>query len=162
MARQFALDREGDLGYLKVMEAHQQIGEYLNTFFKGKYQWEAEEKSYFVTYGSTLIRISVLPFGNHQLVEFMAYVAQGVDPTEELMRHLLFLNYKIPIGAFSLVDEDVFYSHAILLDTLTKDEFLTSLAVVARVADDEDDFIVLTYGGNRAIDQVARPSRSRL
>lgn len=138
-----------------------QIERYLKEFLGDRYHYDPEEEAFVVFYGSTVIRISTIPFGNSFLVETMAFVVQDVEATPELMEHLLFLNYRIPLGAFSLVDSDIFYSHAILADHLSLDELEMSIAVVARMADDEDDYIVLKYGGERAIDKLARPTQPR-
>jgi len=134
---------------------------YLKDFIGDSIAYDAEEEAYVVFYGSTVVKISPLPFGDEKLVEIMAFVVQDVNPTQDLMEHLLFLNYKIPVGAFSLVGRDIFYSHAVLARQLTPDVLKVSMSVVASVADEEDDYIVLKYGGKRAIEKVAQPKESR-
>lgn len=144
-----------------MKEVMKKIQTYLDDFFEKKYDFDEQEEAFVVFYGSTVLKISPIYVGDHILVEIMAFVVQDVEPTPELMEHLLFLNYKIPVGAFSLVGKDVFYSHTILADQLSGDALKTSLAVVADMADDEDDYITMKYGGKRAIEKLAQPRKPR-
>jgi hypothetical protein len=46
------------------------------------------------------------------VIEILAFVVQGVEQTFELMAELLRLNSEVPLGAFSMCGQDIFYSHS--------------------------------------------------
>ena len=67
---------------------------------------------------------------------------------------MLELNHELPVGAFSLVGSDVFYSHALFGKTLDRKNLLGAIAAVATISDDYDDRIVSKYGGQTALGQI--------
>jgi hypothetical protein len=121
---------------------------------------DADHCDFYLKYGSTVVEISVKPYEEDEsVVEVLAYCVQGVEPTLELMRDLLRLNTEIPIGAFSMVNHDVFYSHSFLARALQPEQFIASLDSVAAISDSYDEQIVAKYGGQTALDRLRSFSR---
>lgn len=124
---------------------------------------DADHCDFYVKYGSTVVEISVKPYENDEaVVEVLAYCVQGVEPTIELMRDLLRLNTEIPIGAFSMINSDVFYSHSFLTRSLQPEQFIASLDSVAAISDNYDEQIVAKYGGQTALDRLRSVSRDSM
>ena len=114
-----------------------------------------DDGHFYVRYGSTVLEISVDPYGPEEvMVIVMSYCVQGVEVDEDLALGLLELNHTLPFGAFSLVGTDIFFSYSIFGRTLERSNLLNALAAVATVSDDYDDRIVQKYGGERALDLI--------
>lgn len=127
---------------------------YLGELFDEVHYEEATEHFY-VSYGSTVLEISVDPYGEEEvIVMIMAYCVQGVEVDAELATGLLRLNHGLPFGAFSLVGRDIFFHHALFGRTLERSNLLNALAAVATISDDYDDQISGEYGGQRALDRI--------
>jgi len=121
---------------------------------------DAEHCDFYLKYGSTVVEISIEPYNDDDaIVEVLAFCVQGVDPSAELMRELLELNSEIPLGAFSLVGNDVFYSHSFLGRVMQADQLIASLENVATVSDEYDERIVEKHGGETAIERLRSFSR---
>ena len=136
-------------------EAYQQVKVYLRELFDEDLYYEDESGHFYVSYGSTVIEISVEPYGPEELaVTVMAYCVQGVEVDRNLLLGLLELNHTLPFGAFSLVGTDIFYSYSIFGHTLERRNLLNAIAAVTNIADDYDDRIVAKYGGERALDRI--------
>src|SRR3954453_22703476 len=76
---------------------------------------DAEHCDFYLKYGSTVLEISIEPFEeNDAVIDILAFCVQGVEPSFEMMQELLRLNAEVPLGAFSLVGHDVFFSHSVL------------------------------------------------
>ncbi len=135
-------------------ETHGKVREYLAELFDDPYLDE-ENGHFYVGYGSTVLEISVEPYGPEETtVEFTAYCVQGVKPDEKLLLGLLELNHKLPVGAFSLLGKDIFFSHAIFGRELDRKNLLGAIAAVANVSDEYDDRIVSKFGGQTALDRI--------
>ena len=133
---------------------HQRVGQYLDELFDEPFL-DPENGHFYVGYGSTILELSVEPYGPQEtIVTVTAYCVQGVDPSEQLLLGLLELNHQLPLGAFSLVDTDIFFSHEIHGRSLDRQALLGSIAAVATVSDDYDDRIVDKYGGQTALDRI--------
>ena len=135
-------------------ETHGKLREYLSELFEEPVE-DAETAHFYVRYGSTILEISVEPQGEDEaIIMVMAYCAQGVKPHPDLLLGLLELNQILPFGAFSLVGEDVFFSHALFGSSLQRSNLLGAITAVASVSDDYDDRIVAKYGGQTALDRI--------
>src|SRR5918912_1563806 len=74
---------------------------------------DAEHCDFYLKYGSTVLEISIDPYQEDDaVIEVLAFVVQGVEPSFELMRELLQINSEVSLGAFSVVERDVFFSHS--------------------------------------------------
>jgi hypothetical protein len=116
-----------------------------------------DEKSgqFYGRFGSTVLEISVEPYGPEEaVVRVTAYCVQGARVDSSLTEGLLELNHSLPVGAFSLVGEDVFFSHSVFGRSLEPRNFLGAMAAVATVADDYDDRLVAEYGGETALERI--------
>ncbi len=135
-------------------QVHDQVGVFLNELFDAPHH-DSSNGHYYVGYGSTVLEVSVEQYGPEDtIVEVTAYCVQGVDPVEDLALGLLQLNQQLPIGAFSVVGRDIFFSHTLLGRSLDRKNLLGTIAAVANVSDEYDDRIVETYGGQTALDRI--------
>jgi hypothetical protein len=133
---------------------HDRVDQYLSELFEDPYH-DPENGHFYVGYGSTVLELSVEPYGPEETIVLVtAYCAQGIDREEDLLLGLLELNHELPVGAFSLVGNDVFYSHALFGKTLDRKNLLGAIAAVATISDDYDDRIVEKYGGQTALDRI--------
>ena len=135
-------------------DTHERVEQYLGELFEN-YTLDPENGHFYVGYGSTILEISVEAYGPEEtILQVTAYCAQGVRLEEDLLLGLLELNHELPVGAFSLVDRDVFYSQSVLGKTLDRNDLLGTIAAVATISDDYDDKIVAQYGGQTALDRI--------
>src|SRR5256714_2661081 len=76
---------------------------------------DAEHCDFYLKYGSTVLEISIDPYEEDDaVIEVLAFCVQGAEPSFDLMQELLRLNSELRIGAFSMVDRDIFFSHSFL------------------------------------------------
>lgn len=135
-------------------ETQARVDEYLQELFEDPVEHDAEGHSY-VRYGSTIMEIAVEPYGPEEaLVHLTAYCVQGVRVTEELLRGLLAFNADRPIGAFALVDSDIYYHYTLLARSMQPRDLLGAIAAVAEISDEYDDKIVARYGGQTALQRI--------
>ena len=135
-------------------KTHDQVERYLGELFEAPYL-DKENGHFYVGYGSTVLEISVEAYGPEEtILQVTAYCAQGVRLEEDLLLGLLELNHELPVGAFSLVGQDVFYSQSVLGMYLDRNDLLGTIAAVATISDDYDDKIVAKYGGQTALDRI--------
>jgi hypothetical protein len=135
-------------------ETHHSVERYLGELFEDPFL-DPDNAHFYVGYGSTVLEVSVEPYGPEETIVLVtAYCAQGVEPEEDLLLGLLELNHELPVGGFSLVGQDVFYSHALFGKTLDRKNLLGAIAAVATISDDYDDRIVAKYGGQTALDRI--------
>jgi hypothetical protein len=135
-------------------ETFETIREYVDELIDEPY-FDDETGHFYGRYGSTVLEVGVEPYGPAEsVVNITAYCAQGVSVDESLMEGLLGLNHSLPVGAFSLVGTDVFFSHSLFGKDIQPRDFLGAVAAVATVADDYDDRIVAEYGGETALERI--------
>ena len=139
----------------KHAKVYQQVDTYLHELFDDDLYNDEESGHFYVSYGSTVLEISVDPFGPEEVsIMIMAYCVQGVEVDQNLLLGLLELNHSLPFGSFSLVGNDIFFQHALFGRPLERSNLLNAVAAVATISDDYDDRIVLKYGGQRALDRI--------
>ena len=135
-------------------ETFEKLEEYLGELFDDPYH-DPENDHFYVRYGTTVLEISVEPYGpDETVVIIMSYCVQGVEVEEELLIGLLQLNHEIPCGSFALVGTDIFFSHSLFGSSLEPRDLLRAVTAVAEVADDYDDRIVARYGGQTALERI--------
>ncbi len=135
-------------------ETHEHVERYLGELFENPYL-DPDNGHFYVGYGSTVLEISVEPYGPEEtILQVTAYCVQGVRLEDDLLLGLLELNHELPVGAFSLVGQDVFYSQSVLGMSLDRNDLLGTIAAVATISDDYDDKIVAKYGGQTALDRI--------
>jgi hypothetical protein len=135
-------------------EAFERVQEYVDDLIDEPYLDE-ESGHFYGRFGSTVLEISVEPYGPEEaVVRVMAYCVQGAQVDESLLEGLLELNHSLPVGSFSVVGSDVFFSHSLFGRSLEPRNFLGAMAAVATVADDYDDRIVAEYGGETALERI--------
>jgi len=135
-------------------ETHKRIGRYLSELFESPHL-DDETGHYHVGYGSTILELSVEPYGPEEtIVLITAYCVQGAQIDERLMKGLLELNHDLPVGAFSVVGQDIFFSQSLFGRELERNNLLGTIAAVATISDDYDDRIVDRYGGQTALAKI--------
>lgn len=114
-----------------------------------------EEGHFYVRYGSTVLEVGAEPHGDEDAaVVIMSYCVQDAELDDELALGLLELNHSLSFGAFSVVGNDIFFSHTLFGRTLARDNLLNAVTAVADISDEYDDKIVAKFGGQRALDRI--------
>lgn len=140
-------------------EVYRKVKSYLDELVDEHFD-DAEHCDFYLKYGSTVVEISVEPFEDDDaVIEILAFCVQGVEPTNDLLRELLRLNAEVQLGAFSMIESDVFFSHSFLGRRLQPDQLIASLNEVAAVSDEYDEQIVQRFGGQTALDRLRSSSR---
>jgi hypothetical protein len=139
-------------------EVYRQVKSYLDELVDEHFD-DAEHCDFYLKYGSTVLEISIEPYEEDDaVVEILAFCVQGVEPTFELTRELLKLNSEVPLGAFSMVGTDIFYSHSFLGRRLRPEQLIASLDSVASISDEYDEQLVSRYGGETALERLRHQS----
>lgn len=135
-------------------EVYRQVKTYLDELVEEHFD-DAGHCDFYLKYGSTVLEISIDPYEEDDaVIEVLAFCVQGVEPTFELMAELLGLNAEVPLGAFSVVGQDIFYSHAFLGRRLRPEQLIASLDNVASISDLYDERLVARYGGETALERL--------
>jgi len=140
-------------------EVYRQVKSYLDELVDEHFD-DAEHCDFYLKYGSTVLEISIHAYEEDDaVIEILAFCVQGVEPTFELMQELLRLNAEVPLGAFSMVGQDIFYSHSFLGRRLRPEQLIASLDSVASVSDLYDERLVSKYGGETALERLRNDER---
>ena len=135
-------------------EVYRQVKTYLDELVEEHFD-DATHCDFYLKYGSTVLEISIGAYEEDDaVVEVLAFCVQGVEPTFELMSELLRLNVEVPLGAFSMVGQDIFYSHSFLGRRLRPEQLIASLDSVASISDLYDERLVARYGGETALERM--------
>ena len=143
---------------------HRQTYETVREYLKELFEETLEDESghFYVRYGSTVIEISAEPYGPDEAsVAIVAYCVQGAEIDDELLASLLQLNHTLPFGAFSVVGQDIYFSHSLFGRTLQRSNLLGAVAAVAEISDEYDDQLSEKYGGTTALDRIRRTGGRR-
>ena len=133
-------------------EVYRQVKAYLDELVDEHFD-DAAHCDFYLKYGSTVLEISIDAYEEDDaVISILAFCVQGVEPTFELMQELLLLNSEVRLGAFSMVDNDIFYSHSFLGRRLRPEQLIASLGSVASVSDLYDEKLVAKYGGATALE----------
>src|SRR5437763_13514989 len=120
-------------------EVYRQVKSYLDELVDEHFD-DAEHCDFYLKYGSTVLEISIDPYQEDDaVIEVLAFCVQGVEPSFELMQELLRVNAEVPLGAFSMQGESVFFSHSFLGRRLRPAQLIPSLATGATVSDNSHD-----------------------
>lgn len=135
-------------------ETFRKVKEYLGELFEEPYH-DPENNHFYVRYGTTVLEISVEPYGSEEaVVTIMSYCVQDVEMEEDLLLGLLELNHQLLCGSFSVVGNDIFFAHSLFGKSLEPRDLLRAITSVATLADDYDDRIVARYGGQTALEKI--------
>jgi hypothetical protein len=135
-------------------EVYRQVKSYLDELVDEHFD-DASHCDFYLKYGSTVLEISIDPYEEDDaVIEILAFCVQGVEPTFELMQELLLLNAEVPLGAFSVVGNDIYYSHSFLGRRLRPEQLIASLDSVASISDLYDERLVGKYGGETALERL--------
>ncbi len=135
-------------------EVYRQVKKYLDELVEEHFD-NAEHCDFYLKYGSTVLEIVIEPYEEDDaIIEVLAFCVQGVERSFELMQELLHLNSEVLLGAFSMVGNDIFFSHSFLGRRLRPEQLMASLEVVATISDEYDEQIVSRFGGETAIERL--------
>jgi hypothetical protein len=135
-------------------EVYRQVKTYLDELVEEHFD-DADHCDFYLKYGSTVLEISIDPYEEDDaVIEILAFCVQGVEQTFELSSELLRLNAEVPLGAFSMVGHDIFYSHSFLGRRLRPEQLIASLDSVASISDLYDERLVARYGGETALERL--------
>ena len=135
-------------------EVYRQVKSHLDELVE-EYFDNAEHCDFYLKYGSTVLEIVIEPYEEDDaIIEVLAFCVQGVDPSFELAKELLQLNSEVLLGGFSMVGNEIFFSHSFLGRRLRPEQLMASLEVVATISDEYDEQIVDKYGGETAIERL--------
>ena len=105
-------------------EVYRQVKSYLDELVDEHFD-DADHCDFYLKYGSTVLEISIHPYQDDEaVIEILAFVVQGVDPSFEMAQELLRLNSEVVLGAFSMVGSDVFFSHSFLGRRLSPEQLI--------------------------------------
>ena len=114
------------------------------------------EGIFLLKYGSTVVMVSIFEDGEHPFVRFASTLLSGARPQLELVMRLLRMNTEVLFGAFLLFEDDtVSFTHTLLGEPLSFEQFSHALQYVARVSDDHDEELQALAGGQRAEEILA-------
>ena len=135
-------------------ETFRKVKEYLGELFEEPYH-DPENDHFYVRYGTTVLEISVEPYGPEEaMVTIMSYCVQDVEVEDDLLLGLLELNHQLLCGSFSVVGNDIFFAHSLFGSSLEPRDLLRAITSVATLADDYNDRIVARYGGQTALEKI--------
>ena len=135
-------------------EVYRQVKSYLDELVDEHFD-DAEHCDFYLKYGSTVLEISIFPYEEDDaVIEVLAFCVSGVEPSFELLQELLELNTEVVLGAFSVVGNEIFFSHSFLGRRLRPEQLIASLDIVASISDEYDEQIVAKYGGETAIERL--------
>ena len=135
-------------------EVYRQVKNYLDDLVEEHFD-DADHCDFYLRYGSTVLEISIDPYEEDDaVIAILAFCVQGAEPTFELMQELLDLNSEVPLGAFSMCGQDIFYSHSFLGRRLRPEQLIASLDSVASISDLYDERLVAKYGGETALERL--------
>ena len=142
-------------------EVYRQVKTYLDELVEEHFD-DADHCDFYLKYGSTVLEISISAYEEDDaVIEILAFCVQGVEQTFELMSELLRLNAEVPLGAFSMVGQDIFYSHSFLGRRLRPEQLIASLDSVASISDLYDERLVSRYGGETALERLRNTTERR-
>ena len=135
-------------------EVYRQVKSYLDELVEEHFD-DADHCDFYLKYGSTVLEISIDPYEEDDaVIEVLAFCVQGVEQSFELMQELLRLNAEVPLGAFSMFGQDIFFSHSFLGRRLRPEQLIASLDSVASISELYDEKLVAKYGGETALERL--------
>lgn len=135
-------------------EVYRQVKSYLDELVDEHFD-DAEHCDFYLKFGSTVLEISIHPYEEDDaVIEILAFCVKGVAASVELMQELLELNTEVVLGGFSMVRDEIFFSHSFLGRRLRPEQLIASLEAVASTSDEYDEQIVAKFGGETALERL--------
>src|SRR5262249_39461531 len=133
---------------------YKKVALWMNELFGESVHVYADSPAFANRFGTAIVYTWIRPWGDDDaVVDCRAYVVSGARLTPELTRFLLNENATMRFGAFAIDAEgEIVFRHCIVGSTCDKGELETSVAAVARTADEYDDQIVQRWAGQRALE----------
>lgn len=125
-----------------------------------------DERVFIVKQGSTFVMLNIVPMeGERAQIRCIAQLVKGVNMTPELALQLLEMNSSLRFGAFAYAERArlVLLTHSLLGGTtLDPEELVAALQDLATVADEYDDKIIESHGGQRMRDLLEASNIGKL
>jgi hypothetical protein len=99
-----------------------------------------------MTVGSSMLFLTIVP--DPLLVRIYAVLLKNISPTPELYETLNHINYQLQIGRIFAIENVVVLESAVLPFALTEPMLLHTIAYIATVADEYDDRLQRSFGGD--------------
>ncbi|MFZ9859238.1 MAG: T3SS (YopN, CesT) and YbjN peptide-binding chaperone 1 [Roseiflexaceae bacterium] len=99
-----------------------------------------------MTVGSSMLFLSIVP--DPLLVRVYAVLLKNIPPTPELYETLNHVNHQLQIGRIFAIDNVVVLESAVLPFSLSEPVLLHTIAYIANVADEYDDRLQRSFGGD--------------
>ncbi|OLP18593.1 hypothetical protein BST81_09895 [Leptolyngbya sp. 'hensonii'] len=115
------------------------------------------EPVFSINFGSAIAYTKVAPWDDEDdaIIITRSFVVTDIAINADLTYYLLHLNESLLFGAFGLdSDDDIVFEHNLIGSTCDQEELRMSVMTVIRIADEYDDEIVETWGGQRALDRM--------
>ena len=122
----------------------------------GKMPWEKlADVGFGIFMGSAWVEVFIYPWGDDDsVINVRSSVVSGATLSPELLSFLLRENDELRFGAFALSESgDILFEHTIVGSTCDPNELEASVNEVLETADEYDDKIVDSWGGQRALDR---------
>ena len=136
-------------------ETFEKLEEYLGELFEEPYH-DPENDHFYVRYGTTVLEISVEPYGSEEaVVDHHVLLRAGRGARRgAAARACSSSTTRCPAAHFSVVGNDIFFAHSMFGRSLEPRDLLRAITAVATIADDYDDRIVARYGGQTALERI--------
>lgn len=122
------------------------------------FTFELLDDSFHLRFASSRVQILVVEVGGQTLVELRSRVLRDIPDIQEQAPHILrkinSLNDRIRFCKWILIDSnhEIDLEYDLLGDHLQEEELVTALALLARLADREDDRLQELFGGRKAFE----------
>lgn len=136
---------------------YEKIQPWLKELYENVYSPPYDMPIFILPLGSATATVEVLPWGNTEaIISTWSYVVTGAEITPDLMKFLLKKNSELQFGVFSIDDDgDIRFHTTLVGSTCDREELKTLVSSVLQTADQYDDAIVATWGGERALDRAS-------
>ena len=116
----------------------------------------ANDDTFFTKRGSAVVRVQIRPWGAEDaLVTVSSEVVAGAKLEFDLLHQLLRTNQEAIFGAFSLTEDGtITLRHSLFGSTMDRDELVSAIMAVSRTADDWDDRIIKSFGGQTTLGRL--------
>lgn len=124
--------------------------------------WSERGDSYVLRFASAVLSIDFTSVGAQNLLTIRANILREVDPghkqTAAILSALNGLNCQSHFGKWTLQEghEAIVLEYDMIADHMQEEELMTALAMLARLADQQEDRLQQRFGGYRAFEDAGK------
>lgn len=120
-------------------------------------RWVEQEGGYSLRFASARVLVGFTPLGEQTVIALRAPVLHDVpldDGASAALQALNELNRATHFGKWTLYEDErlIVVEYDLLGNHLQENELMTALTMLARLADQQDDFLQRKFGGGRAFE----------